>query len=110
MLYFVLFSVGDLLAIVGLTLFWVASRRTSVLPRGTWLLPPAGAVPLLPPLIELGTFTLLGDPGWDGIIKLQVVTAALGVLWALCWVLIGVGLLFARRVPQAPHPQLALAP
>jgi hypothetical protein len=110
MLYGVLLIVSDLLAVVGLTLFWIASRRTSVLPRGNWLLPLAGVAPLLSPLVALGAFSLLGHPDWDGIIKVQVVTAALGVLWALCWILIGVGLLLAQRTLELPRPQLAPAP
>jgi hypothetical protein len=110
MIYFVLLIVGDLLAVVGLTLFWIAARRTSVLPRETWLLPLAGVAALLSPLVALGGFAVIGDPGWDGIIKMQVITATLGVLWSLCWILVGVGLLLAQRAPDSPRPQLAPAP
>jgi hypothetical protein len=108
MLYGVLFILGDVLTLAGLVLFWGASRRAPMLPRWTWLLPLAGVAALLPPLIELSVFTIVGDPGGDGIIKLQVVTAGLGVIWSLCWMLIGAGLLVARRLPAPPAPQVAL--
>ncbi len=106
-LYFVLLIVGDLLAVVGPTLFWIAARRTSALPRGTWLLPLAGVAALLSPLVALGDFAVINHPDWDSIIKVQVATAALGVLWSLCWTLIGAGLLFARRTSQVPPPQVS---
>jgi hypothetical protein len=110
MLYFGLLVVGELLAVVGLTLFGIVSRRTPPLPRGSWLLPLSAVLALLSPLVAFGAFSLFGSPDWDGVIKVQVVTAAVSLLSSLCWMLIGVGLLLARRAPELPRVQLALAP
>lgn len=109
MLYAVLYIVGNLLAVVGLSLFWIAVRRASALRWKVWLLSLAGVAALLSPLAMIGAYTLHLDGTWEETIALQVVTAALGIVWALCWMLIGSGLLFARHA-SPPRTQLAVAP
>jgi hypothetical protein len=108
MLYNTLATVGILFVAVGLVLLWLTIRRARLLPRTAWALALAGVMPLLTLLFGIVALILVPHPDWAAIIDEQLANNGLGIVWALSWMVLGVGLLAAQPEPEAPGPRLAL--
>ncbi len=95
---------GMLIAAVGLVLYGVFALRTRVLARGNVLPLLLGLLLVVPYIISAVVFSLTPDPGAEGDIKLSAVFAAISLIEAILWAVLGRALL---RAPLEEAPAIA---